>query len=333
MEPTTTTDTHAHVARLTASVEEALQALPLPMEPSGLYDPIRYVLEGGGKRMRPLLVLLAAEVFGGQDGSARALPAAVAVEVFHNFTLVHDDIMDAAEERRGRPTVHTKWDDATAILAGDLMMALAYDQLNTVQGCRPGELFHIFHRMVTRLCEGQSLDTAFEQRDDVTVPEYLDMIERKTGALLEACLELGGVIGGATAVQQERLRTAGCELGRAFQIQDDLLDLTAESAGWGKTIGGDLLVAKRTFLLLRALERSESDEHAWFQRILNDQGLDPTLVPEARARMERLGVLDEARSAISEHYAKGMDALMSLPSGAASDALHLLASSLLQRVR
>ncbi len=325
-------ETQAFVEGLRREVEQALAALPLPDEPAGLYGPVRYVLEGGGKRMRPLLVLLAADAYGGPDGLRRAMPAAVAVELFHNFTLVHDDIMDAATSRRGRATVHVRWDDATAILAGDLMMGMAYDLLARVEGAPTAELVRLFHRMVVRLCEGQSLDTAFERRLDVTVPEYLDMIERKTGALLEAALELGGLVGGADEAGRAALRTAGRELGRAFQIQDDLLDLTAESDGWGKTIGGDLVVGKRTFLLLRALERADGADRAWFGRILEERGLDSSAVPEARDRMERLGVLREARDAIEAHYRAGVEALAALPGGRATDALRELAARLMQRM-
>ena len=323
----------AHLRLLGEQIEEGLRTLPLPDEPTELYAPIRYVLNGGGKRMRPVLLLLAAEAYGGTEARARALPAALAVEVFHNFTLVHDDIMDAAPERRGRPTVHIRWDDATAILSGDLLMGLSYDLFAQVETDRTVEVIRTFHRMVARLCEGQALDTAFETRNDVSVPDYLDMIARKTGALVEAVLDLGGLIGGADEAAREHLRTAGHELGRAFQIQDDLLDLTADNEGWGKAIGGDLVVGKKTFLLLRALERAEGDEHCWFTRILADGGLAPEEVPEARERMERLGVLDEAREAVRRHSDAGLAALNTLPAGPSAEALRELAEQLARRIR
>src|SRR5690606_29342917 len=204
--------------------------------------------------------------------------------------------------------------------------------LARVEGADTAALVRRFHAMVLRLCEGQALDAAFERRDGVTVADYLDMIERKTGALLEAALELGGLVGGADEAGRAALRTAGRELGRAFQIQDDLLDLTAESDGWGKTIGGDLVVGKRTFLLLRALERADGADRAWFGRILEERGLDSSAVPEARDRMERLGVLREARDAIEAHYRAGVEALAALPGGRATDALRELAARLMQRM-
>jgi geranylgeranyl diphosphate synthase type II len=320
----------AGVEPLVEEVERGLAALPLPEEPATLYAPVRYVLDGGGKRVRPVLVLLAAEAFGGEAARRRALPAALAVEVFHNFTLVHDDIMDGASARRGRPTVHVRWDPGTAILAGDLLMGLSYDLLAQVEDADTAALVRRFHRMVLRLCEGQALDAAFERRADVTVPEYLDMVERKTAALLEAALEIGGRIGGAGEAEQAALGVAGRELGRAFQIQDDLLDLTAEHDGWGKAVGGDLVAGKRTFLLLRALERAEGPERAWLARVL-DGGLPAADVPQARVTMERLGVLEEARAAVRRHSEAGLRALGALPDGPAAEALRALAADLIGR--
>ncbi|NNF58290.1 MAG: polyprenyl synthetase family protein, partial [Rhodothermaceae bacterium] len=213
------------------------------------------------------------------------------------------------------------------------LMGLSYDLLAQVETDRTAEVIRTFHRMVARLCEGQALDTAFETRHDVLVPDYLDMIARKTGALVEAALDLGGLIGGADDAARKTLRTAGHELGRAFQIQDDLLDLTADSDGWGKAIGGDLVVGKKTFLLLRALECAQGDEHRWFSHILTDGGLPPEEVPEARARMKRLGVLDDARDAVRRHSDAGLAALGTLPPGPSAEALRDLAEQLARRLR
>lgn len=319
-----------HVERLRAQVEEALATLVPETEPAHLYDPVRYVLEGGGKRLRPLLVLLSAEAFGA--GPARALPAALAVEVFHNFTLVHDDIMDQADARRGRATVHVRWDESTAILCGDYLMALAYDLLAQGPADRLAEVIRRFHRMVARLCEGQTLDKDFEQREDVSVDDYLHMIDCKTGALLEASCELGGLVGGATAAQTAVLGRIGRHVGRAFQVQDDLLDLTADDARWGKTIGGDLVVGKKTFLLLRTLERTEGAAHAWFARAVRDGGLPVEDVPEARARMEAVGVLEEARQAVRYHSAAALDCLDELPEGGARETMRWLIRRMQRRL-
>ena len=321
----------AYVQSLTKRVETELQTLSLPDEPAELYEPVRYVLAGGGKRVRPVLALLAAEAFGGEEARERAMPAALAVEVFHNFTLVHDDIMDHADERRGRPTVHIRWDAPTAILSGDLMMGLAYDLLAQVETGRTAEVIRIFHRMVARLCEGQALDMAFEQRTDVSVAAYLDMIERKTAALLEAALEIGALIGGADGEARTNLRNVGRDLGRAFQIQDDLLDLTADNKKFGKTIGGDVMEGKKTFLLLRVLECVEGEERAWFARIVEENGIVPNAVPEARARMEALGVLQEARHTVEKHYRAGLAGLDALPPGRAAATLRGVVEGLMQR--
>jgi geranylgeranyl diphosphate synthase type II len=183
------------------------------------------------------------------------------------------------------------------------------------------------------LCEGQALDEQFEDEDDVTVERYLDMIDRKTGALLEAVLVLGGLVGGADSDARAYFAEAGRAFGRAFQIQDDLLDLTADDDGWGKTIGGDLMEGKKTFLLLRALESSEGDDRAWFRRIVTEGGLDAGEIDEARRRMDALGVLDEARREVLRHYDIGERALHHLPEGPGRDGLLWIAGRMAQRVR
>lgn len=331
---TTTPEDRKPARRIKTSVrrvEAALSNIRLPGEPSELYEPVRYVMEGGGKRVRPVALLLTAEAFGGLEAAKAALPAALAVEVFHNFTLVHDDIMDRAETRRGRPTVHVHWDEATAILAGDLLFGLAHDLLAQAPVEDATSLTRVFYEAVAALCEGQALDLAFERRESVTVADYLDMIDRKTGALLELALHFGGRIGGASAADCDALRRAGVALGRAFQIQDDLLDLTAEADGWGKSIGGDLVEGKRTFLLLRALEAAEGEDRTWLLRAVS--GLPEAEVPEARKRMERLGVIAEAREAVSHHTARAEAELSVLPAGEAADALRHLIAALAQRIR
>lgn len=318
-----------HVERLREAVQIGLLHLDLPQSPHELYDAVRYVLEGGGKRLRPVMLLLAAEAAGGS--ADRALPAALAVEVFHNFTLVHDDIMDQALERRGRPSVHVLWNTSTAILAGDLMMGLSYDLLARTHGGDLRTMIGMFHRMVSAVCEGQALDEAFESRREVSVDDYLDMIYRKTGALLVCALQLGGHVGGGSEDDLARLATAGRELGLAFQIQDDLLDLTASDDAWGKSIGGDLVQGKRTFLLLRALELAQDDDSRWFSRVLDRPGIPVEDVAEARERMERLGVLEEAAYRVQNHSQAGVAALESLPESDARDSLVWLSHSLATR--
>lgn len=321
MTSATTNELHAgRVAELRTRIDDALSSLVEGRSPAALYEAVGHVLRAGGKRVRPLLLLLVAKSYG--TPVDRALPAALAVEVFHNFTLVHDDLMDEDEERRGGATVHEKWDPGTAILTGDLMMGLSYELLGQVKGTDVEALYSIYHPMVEHLCVGQALDASFEDEEAVAVEAYLDMIDRKTGALLSAAFELGGVIGGAPASEHERLAAAGRLVGRAFQIQDDLLDLTASDEEWGRGVGGDLVAGKKTFLTLRALERAEGAEYDWFARLGTDGGLPPEDVSEARDRMARLGVFDEAREAVRSYTEQARTRLSGLPETAAAEILH-----------
>lgn len=308
----------ARLADLRRRIDAGLPTVVEGTSPAGLYDPMRYALDAGGKRIRPLLTLLAADLYG---AAADALGAALAVEVFHTFTLVHDDIMDAAPTRRGRPTVHTRWDVPTAILAGDLLLGEAY---RLVADSPRGDLramLATWTDAVRRLCEGQALDMAFETDDAVTLDAYLDMIDRKTGALLACALELGGHIGGADENDRAALCDLGYAVGRAFQIQDDLLDLTADSADWGKAVGGDVMEGKKTYLLLRALDVATGDDADVLHALVAAKGCAPDAVPDVRARMDRLGVLDDARRAVADWTQAAAGALGRLPAGLARDAL------------
>ena len=255
---------------------------------------------------------------------------ALAVEVFHNFTLVHDEMMDRSDTRRGRPAVHVKWDEGTAILAGDLMLGLSYELLTKPETVNVRSVLGIYNRMVEQLCIGQRLDTHFETEKEVSVDDYLGMIDGKTAALLSACFEIGAVVGGAPDSDVLALADAGRFTGRAFQIQDDVLDLTADSDDWGKPVGGDLVNGKRTFLTLRAIERAEESEKRWFERIL-DGGISQDEVPEARDRMERLGVIDDAKEAVETYTEYAFDAISVLPEGTFADAAIAMLSRLQSR--
>lgn len=320
----------ALVGQLRESVEASLETLVPEKEPASLYDPARYVLSGGGKRLRPVLLLLTAEAFG--VPAARAMPAALAVEVFHNFTLVHDDIMDNADTRRGKPTVHITWDESTAILSGDYMMGLSYALLSKTTGANLADLLGVFHRMVVLLCEGQALDKAFETRKDVTVEEYMHMIDGKTAALLAAVFEMGGIIGGADDAVRGRLRLLGESVGRAFQIQDDLLDITAETAKWGKMIGGDLVEGKKTYLLLRALEAQDVGVRSFFADIVTHNGLSEQKIPQARQLLEENGILDDARKAVLHHSSIAMECLDVLGDSDAAGAIRWLITQMQNRL-
>ncbi len=238
-------------------LEQVIQSLDWHQEPQGLYSPIEYTLAGGGKRLRPRLALMAAKMYGGED---MALPVALALEIFHNFTLLHDDLMDKAPTRRGRPTVYVRWNENTAILSGDQMLIEAYKQLEALPPKQLPHILHIFNKMATEICKGQQLDMEFEQREHVSAEEYMDMIRLKTSVLLGTALEAGAYIAGASDADQHNLREAGIQLGLAFQIQDDILDTFGDVATFGKPIGGDILNNKKTLLLITALTLADEEQ-------------------------------------------------------------------------
>ena len=296
---------------LQQQVSQRLGEIAAGRKPAALYDAVRYILEGGGKRVRPVLLLLCAEMVG--VGRDQAMPAALALEIAHNWTLVHDDIMDDATSRRGRATVHEKWDADTALLCGDVLFAMAYEQLARTGGKNTGAVIQAFTRAALALCEGQTLDMQFEGRRSVTMPEYLDMVDRKTGALMGAAMEIGVALGDSTESEQHTARYAGVATGRAFQIMDDLLDLVAEDGRWGKTIGGDLVEGKRTFLVVEAQLREDGTDGGFFGRIRGGKGLSPSEIDEAREHLERLGVLSFARAQARHYTREALSELRSLP--------------------
>ena len=300
------------------------------VDPRRLYEPSSYILAGKGKRFRPQLVLSAADVFKG-DRSV-AMQAAVAVEVFHIFTLVHDDIMDRSPTRRGRDTVHVKWDEATAILTGDYLLGRTTELLLAYPDHRLRTAMEVFTDTVRKLCEGQIRDMEFEERSDVILEEYLQMIDQKTSALLECSLVLGGLSGVASESDVHVLTELGHHLGRAFQIQDDLLDLTASSESWGKPVGGDLKAAKKTWLLLQALMAESGEDRDWFEALVKRGGARADEIPEARQRMERLGVIESARSAVIFHSREAQNRIDGLPEGTGRVALSALTMKMQQRL-
>jgi geranylgeranyl diphosphate synthase type II len=233
-------------------VTQYFEALQFDKQPANLYNPISYILSLGGKRIRPVLTLMAAEVFGAD--CREALPAAVAVEIFHNFSLVHDDIMDAAPLRRGSQTVHEKWDTNTAILSGDAMLILAYQYFEQYEPATFAALAKLFSKTALEVCEGQQWDVDFEARTDVTEPEYLKMIEYKTAVLLGAAMKMGGIVAQTTAENCSLIYEFGRSLGIAFQLQDDYLDAFGNPETFGKQVGGDIIENKKTFLYLKTLE-------------------------------------------------------------------------------
>ncbi len=241
-------------------VEKEINRLDWKLKPYSLYEPVEYVLSLGGKRIRPVFSLLACQLF--EDEFENALKPALAVEVFHNFTLLHDDIMDKAEMRRNQPTVHVKWDENRAILSGDAMLIKAYQLLAQ---CNPAVLkpiLDVFSQTSVEVCEGQQYDIEFELRNDVSIGEYINMIRLKTAVLLAGSLKIGAICGGASAEDADLLYRFGIGIGIAFQLKDDYLDVYGDTAKFGKNIGGDICCNKKTFLLLSALEKADPETKA-----------------------------------------------------------------------
>ncbi|RYD70907.1 MAG: polyprenyl synthetase family protein [Sphingobacteriales bacterium] len=245
------------ILQLQEILETAIKNLKFPENPKQLYDPITYIINLGGKRIRPLLVLMSTELFGKNPNDA--VHAAMAIEVFHNFTLVHDDIMDNAPLRRGKATVHEKWSTNTAILSGDVMMVEANKNLAKINPIFLKNALDTFNATAQGVCEGQQLDMEFEERDDVTIDEYINMIRLKTAVLLGGALKLGAIIAEASERDADLIYQFGENIGIAFQLQDDILDVYADPEKFGKQVGGDIIANKKTFLLLKAFELADRE--------------------------------------------------------------------------
>jgi geranylgeranyl diphosphate synthase, type II len=241
-------------------------------EPQDLYNPINYILSLDGKRIRPSLCLMACNLF--SDEYSNALGAALALEVFHNFTLLHDDIMDKASLRRGNPTVHKKWNNNIAILSGDAMCIKAYEYLATTQPDKLIKVFKLFNHTALQVCEGQQFDMEYEDQPTVTIEEYMKMIELKTSVLIASCLEIGAIIGGASDLNAHHLYNFGLNAGLAFQLQDDLLDIFGDEQHFGKEIGKDIISNKKTFLLIKALELAQGDFQKELKKWLSAKKFD-----------------------------------------------------------
>jgi len=314
-------------------VEEELKQLAIGAKvPAGLYEPIDYVMESGGKRVRPVLTLMACHLF--SDDVGKALKPAVALEIFHNFTLLHDDLMDNADVRRHRPTVHKRWNGNTAILSGDAMLILAYRYMCRAQPDILPELLDTFTQTALEVCEGQQYDMDFEQRPDVSIDDYLQMIRLKTAVLLAACLKTGAICGGATPENCESLYRFGISLGLTFQIQDDWLDVYANPDVFGKAIGGDILSGKKTFLLLTAFERADEKTRGELSALLNDPAIPAEeKISSIKAIYDRLGVSDVTRQAMDKYYRQAMSHLQGVaaPDPSRKNILEEFSAKLLKR--
>ena len=289
-------------------INKQLETLNWNRAPRELYLPIGYALESGGKRIRPALVLMACDLFGGTKDDA--MGAALAIEVFHNFTLLHDDIMDNAETRRNRLTVHKKWNANTAILSGDAMMIKSYEFLENTPAHLWTKLFPIFTRTALEVCEGQQYDMNFETCEEVTLDEYFNMIRLKTAVLLGAALQLGAIIGGASDDDAQHLYDFGIAIGIAFQLKDDYLDTFGDEKSFGKRIGGDIVCGKKTFLLINALTQSTNDDRLLIQNTLADKLMpDEQKIRTITAIYEKLEIPALCEKAMSEYYNRALLAL------------------------
>jgi len=253
-------------------ISEYFEKIAICKEPKNLYEPISYILSLGGKRIRPVLTLMATDIFDGDH--KKALSAAAAVEVFHNFSLVHDDIMDDAPLRRGKETVHEKWNVNTGILSGDAMLILAYQYFEVYEPTIFQSLAKLFSKTALEVCEGQQYDVDFETRDDVTIPEYLKMIEYKTAVLLGAAMKMGAIVAQTSEENRNLIYDFGLNLGIAFQLQDDYLDAFGDPKTFGKQVGGDIIENKKTYLYLKALEFSSKDQQQQLSHLFSVQPVD-----------------------------------------------------------
>ena len=293
----------------TVLIEKELERIDFPSSPSNLYDPLRYFLKIGGKRMRPILTLLGAEAFG--VDKAKALNAALAIEVFHNFSLIHDDIMDDAPLRRGQETVHEKWNNNIAILSGDVLLVKAYQLIAKNDPQSLPEILAIFNRTAVEVCEGQQMDMDFESRDNVSIEEYIEMIRLKTSVLLGCALETGAIVAGASNNDAKLIYEFGQQIGIAFQIQDDILDLYADPEKFGKQVGGDVISNKKTLLLLKAFEIANETQTAELNALLAEQDL-VLKVKAVRALFDDLGVREICKGIMIDHYNKAKLAMNQL---------------------
>ena len=280
-------------------------------EPQNLYAPIRYILELGGKRMRPVLTLMSSEIF--DCDYQKSLPAALAVEVFHNFSLIHDDIMDDAPLRRGNATVHEKWDTNTAILSGDAMLILAYQYFEKYNTDVFRELAKLFSKTALEVCEGQQWDVDFETRNDVSIAEYLKMIEYKTAVLVAAAMKMGAIVAETSVKNCESIYNFGLNLGLAFQLQDDYLDAFGDPKTFGKQVGGDIIENKKTYLYLKAIEFGTDSQKSNLLALFSSQPEDSTQkIIEVKELFNITGASRATQQAIQEYTLKAFATLQDI---------------------
>ena len=291
-----------------------LLLLDFGTNPAELYEPLHYIISLGGKRLRPILTLMAAHLY--TDEFTKALKPALAIEVFHNFSLIHDDIMDQASVRRGKPTVHTKWDTPTAILSGDVALVEAYKLMMQVGDQLKTKTLELFSQTAKEVCEGQQIDMLSEKKATVNVDEYMEMIRLKTAVLIGFSLQIGALAGGASDEEAIKLRSFGEDIGLAFQVKDDYLDAYGEASKVGKAIGGDIVVNKKTYLYTKALEIADEKTTEELVNLYNSKSINPTeKIEKVMAIYNRLNIANETELAIEGLYGRAMKNLVGLSPG------------------
>ena len=298
-------------SQLLDKINAYLEQMPYMRPPKGLYEPIAYELSLGGKRIRPVLMLMAYNIY--KEDVERILPQAAGLETYHNHTLLHDDVMDKADMRRNKPTVHNVWNDNTAILSGDAMLILAYRLMAEGLTDQLAEVMHIFTETTMEICEGQQWDMEFESRMDVKVDEYIEMIRLKTSVLLAAALKIGACLAGAPAEEAQKLYDFGVKMGLAFQLQDDWLDVYGDPKVFGKNIGGDILCNKKTYMLITALEQADEDQRKELERWLTATDFIPAeKISAVTALYNNIGVGKRCEEMVEAYYSDGLAVLESI---------------------
>ena len=312
-------------------INETIARIHYPAAPDGLYEPVRYTLSLGGKRIRPLLTLMGCELFG--KHRSEAIAPATAIEIFHNFTLLHDDVMDKAELRRGKPTIHCVWDENTAILSGDVMQIMAYKELARTPQPYLKEVLEIFSEMAAEICEGQQFDMEFEHTSNVSVDDYLMMIRLKTAILLGCALKIGARIADAPPIEADLLYRFGEEIGLAFQLKDDYLDVYGDSRTFGKKIGGDILNNKKTFMLISALNKADEQTRSELNRWIGLESFDPEEKITAVTRIyNQLGIDRLCEEEMEKHYRHALTSLQEIAVGEEKkEMLYYIAGQMMKR--
>jgi geranylgeranyl pyrophosphate synthase len=306
-------------------VDIIIQNLSTQIGPKYLSIPYKFLFESGGKRIRPIITYLCAGIFDSEP--VKFIKSAVSIELLHNFTLVHDDIMDKSPLRRGRQTIHTKWDDSTAILLGDTILAFAYDLLD-----ENINVYKEFNLGLKNVCLGQAYDVEYNNKDKVEIEEYIEMIGNKTSSLLVSAGAIGAILGGANLEQVNNIKKFNHYLGLAFQLQDDYLDLTADEAELGKFIGQDIIEGKKTFMMIRAKELAfESEDLELITKFYDEKGLSVLDIPKVKVVLKKLGIFDEALKLINEYSQKSLEYLKELPDNEYKEMLIVLSNKLMKR--